>query len=237
MVFLVAVITAISRRRSNKFKLVFDIHLLLVSFSVFLSINMLIFFGLGNNDTKYLQTKHNLGRLVVQNIASKLGGKFELSAKTSFYKHTFEIENRTQTAYFVYSNGFMNTSGEALASFLKYYKIDTKNPDLRLIIAHDDSDQIESTYKFLPGGGSAGHNGIIDIYKHLPSLNMDITKVWRLKIGIRPPENKLKSETFVLTKASLNDVALTENLGNKIYNKLDLLLTNQFDKFQSHLYL
>ena len=193
---------------------------------------MQIFYGLGNNEAKYLETKHNLGRLVLEKIVSNLGGKFELSAKVSFYKHIFEND---EIAYFVYSNGFMNTSGEALSSFLKYYKIDTTSPDFKLIILHDDSDQIEQSFKFLPGGGSAGHNGIIDIYKHLPGLGTDINQIWRLKIGIRPPNNKLKSETFVLNRAGNNELEFANRLGNKVFDKLDLLLANNFDKFQSHL--
>lgn len=193
---------------------------------------MQIFYGLGNNEAKYLETKHNLGRLVLEQIVSNLGGQFQLSAKVSFYKHIFE---NGEIAYFIYSNGFMNTSGEALSSFLKYYKIDTTSPDFKLIILHDDSDQIEQTFKFLPAGGTAGHNGIIDIYKHLPGLGIDINQIWRLKIGIRPENNKLKSETFVLNRAGNNELEYANKLGNKIYDKLDLLLNNNFDKFQSHI--
>lgn len=193
---------------------------------------MLLFFGLGNNEAKYLSTKHNIGRLVLEKIVDKLNGKFELSAKVSFYKHVFENDEIT---YFVHSNGYMNTSGEALASFLKYYKIDTTAPDFKLIILHDDSDQLEQNFKFLPGGGSAGHNGIIDIYKHLPGLSIDINQIWRLKIGIRPPNNKLKSETFVLNRSGENELEFANQLGSKVFDKINLLVDGNFDKFQSHL--
>jgi len=197
-----------------------------------MSIDMLLFYGLGNNEAKYLLTKHNLGRLVLENIVDKLNGKFELSAKVSFYKHVFEND---EIAYFVYSNGYMNTSGEALDSFLKYYKIDASSPDFKLIILHDDSDQIEENFKFLPAGGSAGHRGIGDIYRHLPSLNLDINNIWRLKIGIRPANNKLKSETFVLNRSPENELEFANQLGSKLFDKINLLVDGNFDKFQSHL--
>jgi peptidyl-tRNA hydrolase, PTH1 family len=184
---------------------------------------MTIIFGLGNDENKYLETKHNIGRIVVENLAQK--------CETGFLEIKGCSIAKTKDFWFVFSNGNMNNIGEPLAEVIKYYKMNIiQNFDL--IVVQDDSDQIAGNSKLCVGGGSAGHNGIISIYREMSFLGLEQNKIWRLKVGIRPEGNKLKSETFVLSKNSNEDVENSKIVTNKLFLNLDLIKNNNFDKLQ-----
>jgi peptidyl-tRNA hydrolase, PTH1 family len=146
----------------------------------------MIVFGLGNNEDKYLQTRHNAGRLVVEKLAENFSLK-----QNYFY-------SKSDDNIFLYSAGYMNESGSPIENLCKYFKLENQ----LLLVIHDDSDQFEGSFKMIQGGGSGGHNGITSIYKHILNTNIDIENVWRIKIGIRPLGNSQKSENFVLKPIS-----------------------------------
>jgi len=158
----------------------------------------LVFFGLGNNAEKYLNTKHNVGRVLLENIVRH----FKLNYQSGQSYKVAKTITGNISLFFIYNLGFMNQSGSSLASGLDFFKLDVKKQDFKLIILQDDSDQIEGKYKFSQNGGSAGHRGIEDIYKMALSKGLDLQQIYRLKIGIRPLNNKQKSETFVLKSIS-----------------------------------
>jgi len=197
-----------------------------------------IFYGLGNNSKQYLHTKHNAGRLVLENLAESFGLKFEKKQKYSFACETIEFEGNSRKLYFLYSTGFMNESGQPLEQFIKYFKLNavSKNIEnsLPVIILHDDSDQIVGKQKLLPAGGHGGHNGIKSIQQHLGSLGLS-QDVWRLKIGIRPENNKLKSENFVLGEINNFEKEYYKQLAKKFKNSLDLIFKNKFSDLQTEI--
>ena len=125
---------------------------------------MLIIYGLGNNENKYLKTKHNIGRVVVEGLATKLD--------KSFGKKNLIWSTQSGETLLAYSNGYMNESGLPLLQLIKYYKPEQK--ELLILIIQDDSDQFIGNAKLLPAGGTAGHRGIISINKHLSSFNLNI---------------------------------------------------------------
>ncbi len=184
---------------------------------------MTLFYGLGNNENKYLNTKHNVGRIIVGNLAQKLEINFT-EIKGCYLAKSIDF-------WFVYTNGYMNNCGEPLAELLRYYKVDIAK-DFDLIIVQDDSDQIVGNAKLSLGGGTAGHNGIISVYKEMAFLGFEQARIWRLKVGIRPEGNKLKSETFVLTKNSIEDEKTVVGVSLKLFENLVAIKGNQFDKLQ-----
>ena len=151
----------------------------------------LIMYGLGNNDPKYFNTKHNVGRILLEKIVNAQGLEFTQKNNFNFC--------RLENIYFIYSSGFMNESGLPLANFVNYFKL----TDFNLLIFQDDSDQQSGKIKLLQGGGSAGHHGINSIYKHFGPRKLEF---WRLKLGIRPVNNHLKSENFVLSLVTQEDL-------------------------------
>ena len=96
--------------------------------------------GLGNPGPEYEKTRHNIGQMVLDELAKEVGG--------SFKKH---------------SKGYMNTSGGPVSAVAKFYGID---PD-HIIVVHDELDIPFDTIKLKIGGGEGGHNGLRDITKAL----------------------------------------------------------------------
>ncbi len=191
---------------------------------------MLIFFGLGNNDSKYFQTKHNAGRIVLEKIAAKSGLlSFEKKQNFAFTSLNITLEK----IYFLYHLGYMNNSGEALAQFCNFFKFDPQ--ELRLVILQDDSDQVVGGLKFMPHTGSAGHHGINSINKYLPNIVKNNAQIWRAKIGIRPENNKLRSETFVLSALSTLELELYDNFAQKISGLLPEFSEYKFEIIQNKL--
>jgi len=186
---------------------------------------VIILYGLGNNEDKYLNTKHNIGRRILEEVAGKVASSF---GKNKTYYYT-KSELTGDSIYFLYSSGYMNESGRALVDFCRYTNID---PDTKLLIIHDDSDQIEGSIKLLPKGGSAGHHGINSIYRELLATQLTIDNIWRLKVGIRPPENTLKSETFVLKSLSKTDQMTIQKTSDQLTGALPILATNQWEEVQ-----
>lgn len=199
---------------------------------------MIVFFAVGNHDSKYFQTKHNIGRLVLEKMAVDLRLSFTMGK--GFFATKTQVSN--QTIFLVYSTGFMNNSGQALQTFLNFYKIDMA--EAVILILQDDSDQVEGRLKLVLGGGTAGHRGLDSIYQHLKIPVIRATRdqkdkpkigLWRLKIGIRPLENKLKSETFVLKNISQIDEQTVQNTATQLIEHLPLIAAKNIDRVQNYL--
>jgi peptidyl-tRNA hydrolase, PTH1 family len=189
--------------------------------------NMLIFYGLGNNEAKYLNTKHNIGRIVVEQLAAKLEINFVDSGQGCMVAKAKVDQTEI---WLVYSKGYMNLSGEPISKLIKYYKLQSQ--DYQLAIIQDDSDQVIGSTKIMPGGGTAGHNGIISSYNYLASL-VEQKEIWRLKIGIRPQGNKLKSETFVLSPINFAESENAILLSQTILNNLSHFQIKNIGKLQN----
>jgi peptidyl-tRNA hydrolase, PTH1 family len=178
---------------------------------------MIVFFGLGNHEPQYLATKHNLGRVVVEQMAQghAAGAWTEQQGCSSARCMIHGVQ-----CVLLHSNQYMNTSGVQLREWLSYYKINF-GPDSgnQLVVLHDDSDQQEGHAKLVQGGGSAGQKGIDSVYAHIASLGIPKPSLLRLKIGIRPPGNTLKSETFVLTRLSALDMQWAQSIATLLTSK------------------
>lgn len=147
--------------------------------------------GLGNPGDEYRQTYHNAGALFIEYL-SKQDSKTENFKPNS--SKLFRYLKRGDEI-FVLPEVFMNESGRAIKDALNYFNVKPEEA----LICHDDSDIKIGEYKIAFEQSSAGHKGVDSIIK---TLNTD--KFWRLRIGIRPPEEKVrqKAEDFVLKKIS-----------------------------------
>lgn len=137
--------------------------------------NTKLIIGLGNPDKKYENTYHNIGKKFCE---------FLPNTKVSDFK--FKILN---------SESYMNQSGLFVKQELKKHNSKPEN----LLIVHDDSDIEIGNYKLSFGRNSAGHKGVQNIINQIKTKNF-----WRLRIGIRPPKEKIRSKAddFVLKNIS-----------------------------------
>jgi len=147
--------------------------------------------GLGNPGPKYAETRHNLGQQVVMQLAGQSGEKFKKETDgamacsiRSFFPDGSALRLATLTSY-------MNESGIALSSALKYHKLSPAD----LLVVFDDFSLPFGTIRLRPSGSAGGHNGMKSIIETLGT--QDFT---RLRLGIGPiPEGRDPAD-FVLQK-------------------------------------
>ena len=134
---------------------------------------MKILFGLGNPGKKYLFTRHNLGFMLIDFIASE-----EASWRKKHQCLIQEINVGERRVLLCKPQTFMNLSGKAVREVINFYKIPLED----LLILQDDKDQPFGQLKFQRARGDGGHRGIQDIHRELGSKDYS-----RLKMGIALP--------------------------------------------------
>ncbi|MFH0829183.1 MAG: aminoacyl-tRNA hydrolase [Candidatus Kerfeldbacteria bacterium] len=146
----------------------------------------LLFVGLGNPGEQYERTRHNIGYRVVDSYVAKSDSPLK-SKRGSLFT---ELTRGKGRIYVLKPNAFMNASGDAVSSFMRYYNI----PPERLWVIHDDVDLPFGSLRASFDRGDAGHQGVASIIERLGSKAFN-----RLRIGIG--SNKplgILSEEYVL---------------------------------------
>ena len=129
--------------------------------------------GLGNVGAKYQKTRHNVGFLVVDQIAKSQAKAFYSKRELKADFADFILEGKK--VVLVKPSTYMNLSGEAVRKTIDYYKLDKSN----LLIIVDDVDLPLGQLRLRSGGSSGGHNGLKSIEAQLSSKDY-----YRLKIGV-----------------------------------------------------
>lgn len=171
---------------------------------------MKIIVGLGNKGEKYLNTRHNVGFTLLDELAYNKDSSWEQNKKFNS-----KICKPDTDSIFVKPQTFMNKSGKAVSKVLSYFK-DTSVEDL--IVVHDDVDLEFGEIRIQKSRGSAGHKGVQDIIDKLGT-----NEFWRLRVGVGRPENEnISTEDWVLqdfTKEQLN--TLKDEVFKSFLEKLD----------------
>lgn len=172
---------------------------------------MKIVIGLGNPGTGYKNTRHNVGFLVVDELAKHFN--FEFRLKKSLESEIAEGEINKNRIVLIKPQTFMNASGRAVQKLLKKY---SAKPD-DILVVYDDADLQFGDVRIKPSGSSAGHRGMQSIIESLPAG----AKIARVRVGIgRPEHSDVPLEDYVLqkwTKAEkekLNSVILRASEGS-----------------------
>ena len=138
---------------------------------------MKIIVGLGNPGEKYVKTRHNIGFMVVDELAKKLSSsKFKFTKENKFNAEILKCQYQNEEILLVKPQTMMNASGLALAKIQRFYKIKELND---LWVIHDDLDLSIGKIKIVKGHGSAGHHGIDSIINELKTDDFV-----RFRIGI-----------------------------------------------------
>lgn len=145
--------------------------------------------GLGNPGPNYAKTRHNIGQMVLDELAKEVGGSFKKHSKASAVVVEGRLGFGGPKVVLMKSLGYMNTSGGPVSAVAKFYGID---PD-HIIVVHDELDIPFDTIKLKIGGGEGGHNGLRDITKALGTKDY-----YRVRTGIGRPPGRMDTADFVL---------------------------------------
>jgi PTH1 family peptidyl-tRNA hydrolase len=152
--------------------------------------NYYLLVGLGNPGRQYENTRHNIGFMLMNRLAEKLGEGFsKLESKALIAKCTYQ----GQRLVLAKPQTFMNLSGRAVSSLLRYYKIPVTN----LLVTYDEVDLPLGTLRMRPSGGSAGHKGMQSIVEQLGT-----EEIPRLRIGVGRPPGRMEAADYVLQNFS-----------------------------------
>ncbi len=169
---------------------------------------MYLIAGLGNPGDNYALTRHNVGFLVIDEIAKNIptSNINNSNFKAKVLKASNKLLVKPQT--------FMNLSGESILPIADYYNIANEN----IIVIHDDLDLPFGSVKFKIGGGHGGHNG-------LRSIDSNINKDYiRVRIGIGKPENKKDVANFVLSNFSKDELNQLNDIISHVIKAIDAII-------------
>lgn len=156
--------------------------------------------GLGNPGPAYAGNRHNVGQMVLDELASRVGGTF--------------VTHRSRAAVCEARMGilpggapgprvilakpltFMNVSGGPVSALTTYYDLAPE----RVIVVHDEVDIPFGTIKLKIGGGEGGHNGLRDISKALGSKDYV-----RVRVGVGRPPGRMATADYVLKNFGSTD--------------------------------
>ncbi len=143
--------------------------------------------GLGNPGDRYARTRHNVGRMVADELAADAAGRFR---KVRFVPaDAAEIRIGEDRVVLARSTRFMNESGPSYASLARKREVEPG----RLIAVHDDLDIPAGTLRVKLGGGDGGHNGLRSLDQALGT-----SEYLRVRVGIGRPPGRQDPADFVL---------------------------------------
>jgi PTH1 family peptidyl-tRNA hydrolase len=149
--------------------------------------------GLGNPGAQYRHTRHNVGFMVVDRLAARLGVTFSrLESKALVTKADYQ----GQRLVLVKPHTFMNLSGQPISSLARFYKAPQEN----ILVTYDEVDLPLGTLRLRPGGGSAGHKGMASIIERMGTQEFP-----RLRLGVSRPPGRMEAAAYVLQDFSASE--------------------------------
>lgn len=151
---------------------------------------MYLIIGLGNPEPEYSRTRHNMGFDVI----NKLSEKYSIDVKKEKFDGLYGngiIEN--EKVILVKPQTYMNLSGEAIAQYANFYKVNPEN----IIVIYDDIDIETGVVKIRKKGGPGTHNGMKSVVHEL-----NTTEFPRIRVGTGSKENITDLINYVISKVS-----------------------------------
>ena len=142
--------------------------------------------GLGNPGPGYAGNRHNVGFMVLDLLAERMGSRFKAHKGRADVVEGRLVGVRTVLAK---PKSYMNESGGPAASLRDFYKV----PVERIVVVHDELDIPYGTLRLKAGGGDNGHNGLKSLTRSLGSRDY-----LRVRFGIGRPPGRQDPADYVL---------------------------------------
>ena len=149
----------------------------------------LLVVGLGNPGSEFVNTRHNVGREVIDEVVERHNSSLKTGKEQALVS---EVRYEGKLIVFAIPMTFMNDSGIAVAKLMRRYRLSEVK---KLLIVHDELDLEVGHIRLKEGGGLAGHNGLRSVKQHLK--NQDFC---RIRVGIGKPFPNQKGAQYVLSK-------------------------------------
>ncbi len=181
--------------------------------------------GLGNPGRQYAGNRHNVGFMVADVLAGRIGARFSrhkrASAEVAEGRLGYGGGPRLVLAK---PTTYMNLSGQAVAGLARFYKL----PAERIIAIHDDLDLPYGTLRAKRGGGEGGHNGLRSMTSSLSTKDY-----YRVRFGIGRPPGRRDPADWVLSDFSAAERKDLDYLVDRTADFVEAILTDGLEPAQN----
>lgn len=176
--------------------------------------------GLGNPGPEHAGNRHNIGFMVADLLAERIGGRFKAHRSRAQV-----VEGRIggQRVVLAKPMTFMNLSGGPVTGLRDFYKV----PVERIVAVHDELDIAYPTLRLKCGGGDNGHNGLKSITKSLGP------EYGRVRCGIGRPPGRMEVAAFVLRDFSATERKELDWFVDRAADAVEALVTEGLERAQS----
>ena len=183
---------------------------------------MRLIIGLGNPGSRYQYTRHNIGFLVIDKLASD----YNISVSLKGFDACFGRGKIGDIPVLLAKpQTYMNISGVSVKKLIDYFKINLED----LIIVHDDIDLPFETIRLKAGGGHAGHKGLISIINHLGDMEFI-----RVRIGITKPPDRSMVEKYVLEPFTEGEMKLLPRITASASDAVTMTVSSGIQAAMNH---
>ncbi len=182
--------------------------------------------GLGNPGPEYAGNRHNIGFMVVDLLAERIGGKFKRAQKAQAQV----VEGRlgpvgpaNRRVVLAKPMSYMNLSGGPVTALRDFYKV----PTAHVVAIHDELDIDYATLRLKLGGGDNGHNGLKSMTKSMGS------DYHRVRCGIGRPPGRMQVADFVLKDFSSTERKELDWFVDRSADAVECLVTEGLERAQS----
>ncbi len=149
--------------------------------------------GLGNPGREYRSSRHNVGFMVLDQLAEEFDTSFTRVRMNALMT---AVRWKGERLILIKPQTFMNLSGQPVSSFLRFYKLPLEN----MLVVYDDVDLPFESLRLKPNGGDAGQKGVGSIIQKLGTKEFP-----RLRVGIGRPPGRTPVSDYVLQDFSRDE--------------------------------
>lgn len=176
--------------------------------------------GLGNPGAEYVRTRHNAGFMAVQFLSDRWRAVWRMDAR--FNARLARAEFGGRPVMLCQPQTYMNSSGEAVAALVKYFRVETA----RLLVIVDDADLRLGEIRLRPKGSPGGHHGLESVEQHLGTDGYA-----RQRIGIgRTTEGGREIAGFVLGRLATEEMEIVKTVLERAAGQVECWLAAGIEK-------
>ncbi len=183
---------------------------------------MRLIFGLGNPGPEYQLSRHNVGFLVVDELAARAAVKFSRRRYRSLFAHA-KIAN--QEIILIKPQTFMNLSGQCVLAWVEERGLAHQD----IVVVGDDLDLDFGRLRFRKSGGDGGHRGLLSIIESLGTK-----EYLRLKVGVGRPAQGIDPQDYVLSPFLPEESEALRKLIGRAADGLETFLTHGLTYAMNH---
>ncbi|TMS50625.1 aminoacyl-tRNA hydrolase [Mycobacterium sp. DBP42] len=182
----------------------------------------LLVVGLGNPGPAYAKTRHNIGFMVADVLAARIGSAFKVHKKSGAEVVTGRLAGAP--VILAKPRCYMNESGRQVGPLAKFYSV----PPARIVVIHDELDIDFGRIRLKVGGGEGGHNGLRSVASALGSKDFQ-----RVRIGVGRPPGRKDPAAFVLEAFTAAERAEVPTICEQAADATELLIAQGLEPAQN----